>query len=357
MMTRKENMLAIYRHEKHDHIGSSMDLAHVGGDAEEFENGPAGGSGGKDWFGMEWARTPSGFGGGTPSPGKVMLPDVKKKKKYVHFPDVTKYDWAGQAKAQLPRVNRETQLVDYGCWNGPFLRLVDMTTMVEGLCALIEEPEACEELLTAITDYRIGTLPYIKKYFDPDIITLYDDFAHERGLFVSPETYRTLIAPQHKRWTDAVRSYGIIPDMHVCGKPEQVVPGFVDEGFEAWQIVQQENDIVSLQREVGDRLAFIGSVKDEVLDAETMACRLLDVPHHSSRVVSTYKDALALCEIPVCSILLRQLENVVNSTCRILVSSSVREAYLLCREVKQLHQQGTLQTCHTPHLQPTYPCL
>ena len=28
---------------------------------------------------------------------------------------------------------------------------------------------------------------------------------------------------------------------------------------------------------VGDRLAFIGSVKDEVLDSETMACRLLDV--------------------------------------------------------------------------------
>ena len=28
---------------------------------------------------------------------------------------------------------------------------------------------------------------------------------------------------------------------------------------------------------VGDRLAFIGSVKDEVMDAETMACRLLDV--------------------------------------------------------------------------------
>ncbi len=258
MMTRKENMLAIYRHEKHDHIGSSMDLAHVGGDAEEFENGPAGGTGGKDWFGMEWARTPSGFGGGTPSPGKVMLPDVTEWRRYVHFPDVSKYDWEGQAKAQLPRVDRDTQLVDYGCWNGPFLRLVDMTTMVEGLCALIEEPEACEELLTAITDYRIGTLPYIKKYFDPDIITLYDDFAHERGLFVSPETYRTLIAPQHRRWTDAVRSYGIIPDMHVCGKPEQVVPGFIDEGFEAWQVVQQENDIVALQKEVGDRLAFIG---------------------------------------------------------------------------------------------------
>ena len=258
MMTRRENMLAIYRHEPHDHIGSYADLGHVGGDAEEFENGPANGKGGRDWFGMEWSRTASGFGGGTPSPGKVLLPDVTEWKKYVHFPDVSKYDWEAQAKAQLPKVDRETQLVNYGCWNGPFLRLVDMMTMVEGMLALVEEPEACEELLTAITDYRIGTLPYIKKYFDPDVVTLYDDFAHERGLFVSPSTYRTLIAPQHRRWAEAVRSYGIIPDMHVCGKPEQVVPGFVDEGFAAWQIVQPENDIVKLQAEVGDKLAFIG---------------------------------------------------------------------------------------------------
>ena len=260
MMTRRENMLAIYRHEKHDHIGSGMDLAHVGGDAEVFENGPRGGAGGKDWFGMEWARTASGFGGGTPSPGKVMLPDVREWRRYVRFPDVSRYDWAGQAREQLAAVDRERQVVDYGCWNGPFLRLVDMMTMVEGLCALLEEPEACEELLTAITDYRIGTLPYIKKYFDPDVVTLYDDFAHERGLFVSPETYRELIAPQHRRWAEAVRSYGMIADMHVCGRPEQVVDSFPDEGFDAWQIAQPENDLVRLQQTVGSRLAFIGCI-------------------------------------------------------------------------------------------------
>ena len=38
---------------------------------------------------------------------------------------------------------------------------------------------------------------------------------------------------------------------------------------------------------VGDRLAFIGSVKDEVLDSETMAIRLLDV------LKSEYPDRLA----------------------------------------------------------------
>jgi hypothetical protein len=258
MMTRKENLLAIYRHEKHDHIGSMLDMASVGGDAEEFENGPAGGSGGLDWFGMAWSRTASGFGGGTPAPGQVVLPDVTEWKKYVHFPDITKYDWQAQADAQLKGVDRDKQLVNYGCWNGPFLRLVDMMTMVEGLMALVEEPEACEELLTAITDYRIETIPYIKKYFDPDSITLFDDFAHERGLFLSPASYRDLIAPQHRRFAEAVASYGIIPDMHVCGKPEQVVDSMIEEGMQAWQIVQPENDIVGLQEKYADKIAFIG---------------------------------------------------------------------------------------------------
>ena len=81
MMNRKDNLMAIYHHQSHDHIASFMDYGMVGGDAEEFENGPAGGAGGLDWFGMEWARTASGGGGGTPAPGKIVLPDIPEWKK------------------------------------------------------------------------------------------------------------------------------------------------------------------------------------------------------------------------------------------------------------------------------------
>lgn len=258
MMTRKENLLAILNHQPHDHIASLGDMARVGGDAESFENGPAGEGIVTDGFGLKWIRTASGRGGGTPLPNQDILPDISEWKNCVHFPDITQYDWEGQAKIQLANVDRNKKVVDYGCWNGPFLRLVNMMGMVEGLMAFVDDPEACEEFLTAVTDYRIETLPYIVKYFNPDLITIYDDFAHERGLFISPDTYQELIAPQHKRWTEAVRSYGVIPAMHVCGKPEKVVPGFVDEGFDAWQVVQPENDIVGLQKEVGDRLALLG---------------------------------------------------------------------------------------------------
>ena len=44
MMNRKDNLMAIYHHQSHDHIASFFDIASVGGDAEEFENGPAGGA-------------------------------------------------------------------------------------------------------------------------------------------------------------------------------------------------------------------------------------------------------------------------------------------------------------------------
>lgn len=51
---------------------------------------------------------------------------------------------------------------------------------------------------------------------------------------------------------------GVIPNTHVCGKCEAIVPDLVDEGSAAWEICQPENDLLALQAAVGDKLAFIG---------------------------------------------------------------------------------------------------
>ena len=97
MMTRKDNLMAIYHHQSHDHIGAGSDKASCGGMREEFENGPVGREGGLDGFGMLWARNTAGSFAGTPAPGHVVLPDVTEWKKYVRFPDVAGYDWASMA--------------------------------------------------------------------------------------------------------------------------------------------------------------------------------------------------------------------------------------------------------------------
>jgi len=51
---------------------------------------------------------------------------------------------------------------------------------------------------------------------------------------------------------------------------------------------------------VGDKLAFIGSVKDEILDSETIAVRLLDVlkEDYADRLTERYKIDASDCQLP-----------------------------------------------------------
>lgn len=256
-MDRRENVMALFNHQPHDHVVNYMtDICGCGGNLETFENGPLGG--GYDDFGVLWHTSASAMGAGVPAAGHIVMEEIEDWRKLVKFPDVTKYDWEGQAREQLKNYDAKNQWLEYGMWNGHFLRLMHLMGFENGLIAMASEPEAVKEFMDVYTDYRISTIEYIAKYFKPDSICLFDDFATERGLFISPEAYRDMIKPYHTKLFNAIKSYGIIPNMHVCGLCEDVVEDFPDEGIHAWEVCQPENDLVGLQKKVGDKLAFIG---------------------------------------------------------------------------------------------------
>jgi uroporphyrinogen-III decarboxylase len=250
-------MLAILCHQEHEHVGNfKTDMCQAGGSLEYFENGPPGG--GYDGFGCEWLASESALGQGVPAAGSIALKNVCDWKKLVKFPNLDEYDWEEQAKAQLKSFDPAKQIIEYGMWNGPFLRLTHLMGFENALCAMYEEPEACSELLNAIVDYKISLAERVVRYFKPDSICTYDDVATERSTFMSPEQYRKLIKPVHKRFNDAIRAMGVIPSTHICGKCEEIIPDIVEEGSAAWEICQPENDLARLQASLGDRLAFIG---------------------------------------------------------------------------------------------------
>ena len=257
MMDRRENTLALLAHEQHDHVPNYFtDVCGTGANLLTFDNGPFGG--GPDGFGVVWTTSASAMGGALPVQGKYVLDDICDWKEVVKFPDVTKFDWEGLAAQQLAMYNPHTQIQEFSMWNGPFLRMTHLMGFENGLCAMYEEPDASFELLNAIADYRIQIAEHAVRYFKPDSICEFDDFATERGPFVSPEIYQKLIKPVHKRLNDAISSMGVIPNMHVCGKCDVIVPDFVDEGIAAWEVCQPENDLVGLGGKLGGKLAFIG---------------------------------------------------------------------------------------------------
>jgi len=255
-MDRRENILATMLHQSHDHVANAFtDVFTTGVANETFEIA----DNGKDGFGLEWVSTASGLGGALPAPGKSPLADITTWEDTVKFPDLDAYDWAGQAERQLANYKSAEQIQEYNMTNGPFLRLTSMMGFEEGLIAMAEEAEATAAFLDAIADYIVRKAERVQKYFHPEVLCICDDVATERGPFMSPESYKRIIAPSHKKIFDAVRSLGMIPSLHVCGKCDSLVGMFCDvEGAEIWEVCQPENDLVALGSAYGGRLAFLG---------------------------------------------------------------------------------------------------
>lgn len=259
MLKAKDNYLRRLRQEQPEWIPMEGDsLMYCGFEYNSMEKGPMGG--GFDGFGVKWAAPESGGATAIPEPGYFLLDsdNIENWRNILTFPDVAAYHWEQDACEQLEGIDREEMAVDYGDGNGPYERLAAFMGFEEALLAIAEEPEAVEELLAAITDYKLACMEYIAKYYQPDTYTLYDDVATQMSPFMSPAAYRNLIKPQHKRLADRAKELGMIPILHCCGKAECLVEDFIDEGWAAWSSVQPCNDIIGILNQHGHQICLAG---------------------------------------------------------------------------------------------------
>ena len=92
------------------------------------------------------------------------------------------------------------------------------------------------------------------------------DFGTQRGLFVSLKAYRDLYKPFHKAVNDLIhRRSKWKTFIHSCGSVYQLLPDFIEAGFDVLNPVQcsaAEMDPVRLKREFGKDLVFWGGGVD-----------------------------------------------------------------------------------------------
>ncbi|MDR1179482.1 MAG: hypothetical protein LBK44_03160 [Spirochaetales bacterium] len=263
----RENFLRALNHEETEYVpfvypGNDMsvsDIAYCGFWGLSSDVGNAD-SNFIDGFGVPWEGSESTGGAVMPAPGKFILKDVTQWKKSITIPNLENYDLDKMVAdaAGFFTVDRDRQALAFMNTTGVWNRLAALMGFEEALVAILEEPEACNELFTAITDYKVQLAEKAAKYFKPDIFYAYDDIATELNLFMSPQTYRSLIQPHHKRFFTAIRNFGMIPVHHICGRAEICVEDYIDAGAAAWSSVQPTNDIAALLDKYGDRLAFEG---------------------------------------------------------------------------------------------------
>jgi len=92
------------------------------------------------------------------------------------------------------------------------------------------------------------------------------DFGTQRGPFVSLQSYRDLYKPFHKAVNDLIhRRSKWKTFIHSCGSVYQLLPDFIEAGFDVLNPVQcsaAEMDPVRLKREFGKDLVFWGGGVD-----------------------------------------------------------------------------------------------
>lgn len=255
-MSPRENYLACLNHKPHQYTPGPGDSAMAGMFVTVERD-----VGGKDGFGVPWVGPASGGpGSGLPAPGIFLLDDVTKWQSVVNIPKPDDYPWEqwAEMEAGMGMINRDMQAVEiyHGCCI--YERLAALMGFEEALYAMITEPDATYALLSALTDFRIDMLKHFVKYFNPDVYIFFDDVATERMLFMSPDTYRSLIKPFHTKMVTAAKELGVIPVQHTCGRADLLVQDMIDEGNEAWHAVQAQNDLEGIIQEHGDHFVLMG---------------------------------------------------------------------------------------------------
>ncbi|MDR2956673.1 MAG: hypothetical protein LBU61_00640 [Coriobacteriales bacterium] len=284
-MSPKENYLACLNHKPHEYTPGPGDNVPAGM-LLPIERGEGGA--GVDAFGVRWvAPTSGGAGAALPAPGEFMLEDVTQWKSVVEIPDISVFDWAGLAAIEEPMINRDTQVVEIWHSNCIYERMATLMGFEGALLALALEPEASFELLSALTDWRIEMIKYYSKYYRPDCYLFFDDVATERMLFMSPETYRTLIKPNHTRIVAACKELGIIPIQHTCGRADLLVQDMIDEGCDGWHAVQAQNDLEAIIQEHGDHFVLMGGYNSTGAPGQPSATEAM-VRAEVRRCIDTY---------------------------------------------------------------------
>jgi hypothetical protein len=188
---------------------------------------------------------------------RPLLSHISEWRDKIKLPDPAAVDWKAiaakyeaQADPSKARVGRVSPSL--------FLYLVDLLGWVEGLCTIVEEPEATAELYDYVSDFAAKLAKLEIEYLKLDVLGLSDDISNEKGPFVSQECFRTLYKPYYRKIINVADNAGIPVDFHCCGACDFLLDEFVDMGAKVVQIPRPYDDVKAWKKRVGTSAVLEG---------------------------------------------------------------------------------------------------
>jgi uroporphyrinogen decarboxylase len=133
----------------------------------------------------------------------------------------------------------------------------------EAMVSVIEDPEWVMDIAdTQATVLLRNYQAVLDAGIQPDGLWIYGDMAFRTMTFCSPDAYRELVWPSHRRILDWAHANGMKMIYHSDGDLRGVMDLYVEAGFDALQPLEAKAsmDIRELVPTYGDRLSFFGNI-------------------------------------------------------------------------------------------------
>lgn len=210
---------------------------------------------------------------------------------FLDFTITTPEEWEKAKRRMQPtrdRINWHSLKKDFKAWraddrwiNGNFWFGFDNThTGMVGtqtlLIAMAENPEWVKDIFSTCLDMSIALCDMMwDEGYRFDCLFWYDDMGYKGTPFFSPQMYRDLLQPYHKKAVEWAHSKGIPAHLHSCGNIMRLIPDVIVTGIDGLNPIEIKAgmDVLGLKRDYGKKLVLHGGINavlwdrhDEILE-------------------------------------------------------------------------------------------
>lgn len=180
---------------------------------------------------------------------KLQLPDADNPQRYVGFAEDAAY-LKSKGEYVIASLN--------GFFSGLHYFFMDYQQV---LMATILDTKLIDEILQRLGNWNLTAAKNMVKS-GADCIVLCDDLGSKQNMLISPQQYREIIKPWHKKLCQTVHELGATVHLHSHGAIEPVLDDFVECGFDFVNPFDPEEgyDIEEILKKYSSEFVVVGGV-------------------------------------------------------------------------------------------------
>ncbi|MDD5658813.1 MAG: uroporphyrinogen decarboxylase family protein, partial [Actinomycetota bacterium] len=174
-----------------------------------------------------------------------------------------------QRKLKLSEFKKSDEyFLNTSCLNSIFMVSTYLRGMDKLFMDLISNKKYAETLIGKIGQFMVEfnktNLESIGKYID--LYGIWDDFADQQSLMISPEIWRKYYKKWYKSLITEAKRYNLLVCFHVCGSCIEIIPDLIELGVDILDPVQvsaKNMDLENLKNKFAKYICFHGGLDSQ----------------------------------------------------------------------------------------------